>query len=576
MTKNSTKSKYTFIILFPIVISVVLLAVSYKVLTSGIKLYKKAEPIVKTYIHGSHLELNEDDDSYISDNQHQVDILHYDLSFDLYPETKSFNASANITAKFKKVTKQIDLNFYDNFDISLVWLNGKDVPFKRTEKRLTIFPDESLLVDTFNIQIDYYGKPISVGLAGFVFGEINKKSLVYTLSEPTSASSWFPCNDFPSDKALLDIHITNDSSNVSVSNGKLVSVKTKGIRRTYSWQTIYPISTYLISVYSSTYSEFSDEYVSADKQDTMQISYYVLPDKLEDAEIDFRDHSEMLRVFSKLFGEYPFIKEKYGVAEFLWYMGAMENQTITGVPPSIITGKGFNKDILVHELAHHWWGDAVGLKSWKDIWLNEGFATYSEALYFETESGKPALISTMIGKKQSSYRGTLADPGKFLFTSTVYNKGAWLLHMLRFEIGDSVFFNSLKKYYQTFKYSNASTADFVKICESESGKNLEIFFDQWLNREDYINIKYSWKTENDESEKIINLKIIQEQDESSVYSFPLEVEVIIDSTNTKRFRLQVNKKTSTFQLEENKKPIKITLDPDNWLLANIRESDLEQ
>ena len=575
MIKNSTKFKYTFIILFPIIISVVLLAVSYKVLTSGIKLYKKAEPVVQSYIHGSPLALSEDDDTYISDNQHQVDILHYDLSFDLHPETKSFNASAIIKAKFRKELKQIDLNFYDNFDITLVQLNGKEVPFINKEKRLTIFPD-TISTDTFYIRIDYSGKPVSAGLAGFVFGEINNKSLIYTLSEPTSASSWFPCNDFPNDKAMLDIHITNDSSDVSVSNGKLISVKTEGDRRTYNWKTIYPISTYLICIYSSEYSEFNDYYVSINKQDTMQISYFVLPDKLEEAKIDFRDHPQMLRTFSRMFGEYPFIKEKYGVAEFLWYMGAMENQTITGVPPNIITGKGFNEDILVHELAHHWWGDAIGPKYWKDIWLNEGFATYSEALYFEAESGKSALISTMLAKKQSSYPGTLADPGRFLFTTTVYNKGAWLLHMLRFEIGDSSFFSSLKKYYQSYKYSNAATEDFVRICENESGKNLTSFFNQWLNRHDYINFKYSWKTDVEKSNSKVYLTIIQEKDENSCYSFPLEVEVKFDSTSTKRFKFQVDKKISDFQFELDRKPIELILDPDSWLLANIRKSHPEE
>ena len=573
MIKNSTKFKYTFIILFPIIISVVLLAVSYKVLTSGIKLYKRAEPFIKTYIHGSPLELSEDDSSYISDSQHQVDILHYDLSFDLYPETKSFNASAIITAKFKKEIPQIDLNFFDNFDISLVSLNGKEVPFSRKDKRITILPEKAFLADTFNIQINYGGTPVRAGLAGFVFGEINKKSLIYTLNEPTSASSWFPCNDFPSDKALLDIHITNDSSEVSVSNGKLISINTEGKRRTYNWQTIYPISTYLICIYSSGYSEFNDEYISINKQDTMKISYFVLPDKLEEAKIDFRDHSEMLRVFSMMFGEYPFIKEKYGVAEFLWYLGAMENQTITGVPPNIITGKKFNEDIFVHELAHHWWGDAIGPKSWNDIWLNEGFATYSEALYYEKESGKSALISTMLAKKQTTYPGTLEDPGRFLFTSTVYNKGAWLLHMLRFEIGDSAFFNSLRNYYQNYKYSNASTKDFIEVCENESGKNLKAFFDQWLSKKDYINLEYNWKSEINEQGYLITLNTIQEQEENSIYSFPLEVEVRFDSTNVKRVKFRVKKKESDFQFEVNKKPIDLNLDPDNWLLANIRKTD---
>jgi aminopeptidase N len=570
--KNSTKFKYTFIILFPIVISIILLAVSYKVLTSGIKLYKKAEPYVKAYVQGSPLGLAEDDDLYISENQYKIDILHYDLTFDLHPETKSFDASAIISAILIEPVQQLDLNFYDNFNISLVTINDEKVSFTISGKRLTLIPSRPFTKDTITIRVDYDGKPVSSGFAGFSFGEINHKSLVYTLNEPTSASSWFPCNDFPSDKAQLDMHITNDSSEVSVSNGKLMSIQQGGDRKTYNWKTFYPISSYLISLYSAAYAEFSDNYISLDRKDTMQISYFVLPDKLEDAEYDFKFHKNMLQVFSKIFGEYPFLKEKYGVAEFLWYMGAMENQTITGVPPNLISGKGFNKDILIHELAHHWWGDAVGLKHWKDIWLNEGFATYSEALYSEAEAGEKALISTMLSKKRISYPGTLANPGRFLFTSTVYNKGAWLLHMLRYEIGDSAFFNSLKNYYETFKYSNTSTEDFIQICENESHKKLDNFFNQWLNRNDYINLEYSWIVDPKKTGKLISLNVTQQQNGDSIYSFPLEVEVRFDSTSFKRYKFSIDQKSSAFQIVEGRSPTEIILDPDSWLLANIHET----
>ena len=137
------------------------------------------------------------------------------------------------------------------------------------------------------------------------------------------------------------------------------------------------------------------------------------------------------------------------------------------------------RDTYVHELSHHWWGNSVGPKTWNDIWLNEGFATYSEALYAEAKHGKDALKSKMQSKFSDNFRGTLYAPNN-LFGETVYDKGAWVLHMLRFEIGDSSFFKSLHKYYDLYKYSNASVEDFKAVCENVSGMSLDKFFDQWV------------------------------------------------------------------------------------------------
>ena len=180
------------------------------------------------------------------------------------------------------------------------------------------------------MRIKYNGTPVKAGLASFAFDTYKNKPMIYSLNEPNFASTWFPCNDKPDDKALLDIKITNDSSNVSVSNGVLVNIIKNKERTTYHWKTVYPISTYLICLYSSDYRHFSQQYTSLSGK-TMNIDYYAFPDQLDMAKADFEFHPEVMKFFEKLFGEYPFIKEKYGVAEFQWQMGAMEHQTITGI-----------------------------------------------------------------------------------------------------------------------------------------------------------------------------------------------------------------------------------------------------
>ena len=510
-------------------------------------------------------------DDYITANQRMVDILHYDLFFDLYPEKKEFNASVNIKGVIrKKELKSLDLNFYDNFKIKSVKLNGKETYFSNEGKIISIFTDNSV-TDTFMVTIVYSGTPKRVGFDGFSFGKINDEYLVYSLSEPDFASSWFPCNDFPSDKALTDIRIKNDSSQVSVSNGILVDIEDEGTRRTYHWKTVYPISTYLIALYSSRYEHFNDYYVSLNGIDTMSIDYYVLPEHLENAGIDFKEHPTIMKFFAETFGEYPFIKEKYGVAEFLWQQGAMEHQTITGIGSNLVGGKNFFLDVYIHELAHHWWGNAVGPKSWKDIWLNEGFSTYCEALYAEYQSGKDALRSTMISKHQNNFSGSLENPGAFLFSGTVYNKGAWVLHMLRWELGDKTFFNILREYFEKYKYSNASTNDFREVCEFVSGKDLNKFFDKWIKGEGGIKLFYNWQTEKTTTGYKVLIELKQVQDKNDDYHFPLEIGIKFGDKEIEYHRFDIDSNSMQITISSENKPVDIVIDPNNWLLLTAEE-----
>jgi len=553
------KKKFLLIVFLVLLILILPGAVYYK-----IQLYKLT--FINTYFHKL-------DDDYITNNQKKIDIYKYDLTFDLYPEKKMFVANAILTGKVLDSTIQsIDLNFYDNFQINKITLNDAVTEYENDETRLSI-PFGPFDGAEFKIEVQYEGTPKKAGLEGFVFGKRNGTSLVYNLSEPNCASSWFPCNDIPFDKTLLDISITNDTDMVSVSNGLLVDTSTNGDRRTYHWRTKYPISTYLVAIYSSDYEYFSDEYISLDGMDTMSVEYYVLPDKLEKAKIDFSTHVKMLEVFSQMFGEYPFLKEKYGVAEFLWYAGAMEHQTITGVSSNMIGGKKFFEDTFVHELAHQWWGNAVGPKSWKDIWLNEGFATYSEALYFEALSGKEALQSTMISKYSSNFSGSLAEPGPFLFTRTMYDKGAWVLHMLRWEVGDSSFFNILRKYYETYKFSNASISDFKSISEEVSGRNLDKFFDQWVYSKGQIDLEYKTEIIKSEKDYLVRIQLVQIQEEYEEYQFPLEVKIIFKDSTEKSVRYNIASRESVLEIPSTGYPESIELDPDNWLLAviNLKE-----
>lgn len=547
--------------------SIVLLITAFFIAEELLEKYKMHQNAITAGINDFLLSAN-DINEYISNNQELIDIVHYDLDINIYPNEKKIHGKVIIKGVFKDSTlKQIDLNLYDNLEIERLELNSEKVTYSHEGSTLSLFANETEK-DTFRVFIEYSGAPYNIGLSSFSFSEKDSNYVISSLNEPIYASTWFPCNDKPDDKALLDIKITNEKQYTSVSNGKLISVTSDKSRKTYQWKTVYPISTYLVTINSGIYTKFSDRYIT--ETDTMDVDFYVFPEDIEKAKKDFFETTRMIEIFSGLFGEYPFIKEKYGIIEFLWQSGAMENQTITAIGSSFVSGYGFFKDILIHELAHHWWGNAVGPKSWKDIWLNEGFATYSEALYFEAESGFASLRSTMINNMDFQDKRLYAPEGRLL-SSTVYEKGAWVLHMLRRIVGKEKFFAILRNYFERYKYKNASTEDFKKICEDTAGKDLTQFFNQWVfEGEERIEL-YTKLSVLNENGKIVNrLRIKQEQ--GKIFDFPLDIKLYFNNSDSDSvLSFNINTRDTVLLLNVPSELRNYKVDPDNWLLAEITQ-----
>jgi len=509
------------------------------------------------------------------------------LSFN-YDERSIFGNAVISSQCLSDTLNEIYINLYGNMKVKYVKINNEEISFSRevkfpplknkdidenTYKNYIVINSRGKLkkYDYFTLEISYYGKPLHTGFDSFTFKEIDGQKTIYSLSEPTFAPTWFPCKDILTDKFICNMNITAPDSLFAASNGLLEEIK-KDVsgNNVYCWKSSYPIASYLVSVAVAKYDYWSDKYYSLDSSKEMQVDYYAFPKYTELAKSDWKRTPEMIKYFSGTFGEYPFINEKYGMAMFGWGAGAIEHQTLTSMGYTQVKGNGKSENIVAHELAHQWFGNAVTPESWKDIWLNEGFATYSEVLWNEFVNGKN-LKNLMTENDFGSFYGTVYDPQGFILNSTVYHKGAWCLHMLRGVTGDSVFFAILRKYYDMYKYKNASTEEFKKVCEDVSGKDLNAFFEQWIykgtGRPMYV---YSFKVDNFMGEKsdsifTLRLNIEQKQKDRDVYVMPLKITVITDS-GEKEFTVYNFKKKQQFEQPVKGKVLDVILDKNNWIL----------
>jgi len=420
-------------------------------------------------------------------DQADFDVNYYQINLNIDPtaEIISGNVTTKATSNISGLS-EITLDFFDNMNVDSVVSEGDTLNFTHSDNKLVITlagvydPGAS-----FSVTVYYSGHPLTAGgFKSFDFGQHQGFPMISALSQPFGSPAWWPCKDDPNDKAdSVDIIITVPDTFVVASNGKLISETVNAdSTKTFFWAERYPISNYLVSLAITNYEVFSDYYKYSDT-DSMEVVYYVYPEHLAEAEEDFNITVDAIQYFSSIIGEYPFIDEKYGMAEFTWG-GAMEHQTCTSYGQGLISGNHRYDSYLVHELAHQWFGDLVTMKRWSHIWLNEGFASYSEALWFGHVGGEQAYFDYMNEFDQGLFPTSVfvydsTNIGE-LFSRTVYDKGAWVLHMLRHVMGDSAFFDALINYKDVFAFGTATTEDFRDVCEVEYGHDLNWFFDQWV------------------------------------------------------------------------------------------------
>jgi aminopeptidase N len=508
---------------------------------------------------------------YQSGASQWFDVTYYKLQLTITTPQSYLEGISTVEGTCRSNTSgPLVLDLVNQMNVDSVFINGQRTSFTRGTNAVSITLDRAYQSgESFSVDVFYEGVPLATGFGSFEFVSHAGEPWVYSLSEPSGARDWWPCKDDPSDKAdSSDVVVTCDSSFKVGSNGTLISVVNNGDgTSTTHWQERYPIASYLISIALTNYAQFSD-WFHYSPTDSMEVLNYVLPEHLGNALATLPKTVDMLSVYSNLFGLYPFIKEKYGHAEF-GSGGAMEHQTMTSTTT-------FNEDVISHELAHQWFGDMITCRTWADLWLNEGFAEYCSGLFREKEYGMSSYWTYMNSQMSLAVEavGAIGVPDtssvRNLFDGPrIYDKGATVLHMLRHVLGDSVFFRCMWTYANspTLRYSTASISDFQTVCEGVSGKNLDYFFREWIYGEGFPQYEYSWSSTSTGNGFLVTVFLEQSFSGGNPPFFTMPVDVRFSAAGWDTLVTVFNDSLAqqfTFRMFE--KPTNVLIDPDNWIL----------
>jgi aminopeptidase N len=507
----------------------------------------------------------------------EIDVTYYRLSIRLDPAARTVRGSVLVQARVLSSVDALTLDLSNALTVDSVRVLHQARTFQQSASSVT-FPLDRLYQrgELLSAELYYHGTPRATGFGSFAFStQPDGSPWIWTLSEPYGARDWWPCKDHPSDKAdSVDVLITCPANLQAASQGKLIDVTDNGDgTRTYHWQHRYPISTYLVSLAVTNYTVFSDWYRYT-PTDSMEVVNYVLPSLSAAARQNLQKTVRMLALFSDLFGQYPFIREKYGHAHFGWG-GGMEHQTISSLG-------SFSEGIIAHELAHQWFGDMITMRSWKDIWLNEGFATYAVALYNERQYGWSEYRNYMNAQMTSARSAVGAlhvtdtmNIARLFDGRLVYAKGATVLHMLRRVLGDSVFFAALKAYATDprLMYRTASTEDLQEILESVSKQSLSFFFHQWVYGESFPHYDVSTSMQLVDRRWWVSVRVRQTTGTAHPSWFTMPVDLRFRGTGLDTLITVWNRSAdTTYNFSFPQQPITVELDPNDWILKTVRYS----
>lgn len=496
---------------------------------------------------------------------HAYDVLHYLIDMTVDIPADSVWAEVILTIQARDTFSTIPLNFHWSYDIESVKEDERELTWSNVMiDTFRIFLDREVAVgETLSVTVSFHGKPGWSQGQGLYIDDEGECDVTFTNCEPQGARLWIPCWDDPSDKATFTQRITVPAGNEVVANGTLESFTENGDWWSYTWEEHYPQPTYLIAFAASENFVTTDTFAVVDGTQ-LPMTVWVLASN--DVSNKFDQTRYIMEYYSDIFPPYPFLDEKYDQVHAP-IGGAMENTTCTFFNTYADWGEDWSW-VVAHEMSHDWWGDWLTCATWADLWLNEGFATYCEVLWWEElygEEGRRAYARYIMdlyldyGQLHPIYD----PPSSDLFGVTTYEKGGSVLHMMRQVLGDEVFFDGLNTYGYRHADEAVITDDFQAVMEEVAGQGLDWFFDEWIYGPGHPHYEIGWRV----TPKVGNLydvefALAQTQNKSSnyyPYRMPVEVAVysdgieelftIVDSLGYQRFTIEVSSEPDSFRFD---------------------------
>ena len=497
-----------------------------------------------------------------------VDILHYRIRLEIGETGSGIQGEATILAEMLAGGRDVLPLDLGSLSVDRVTVDGKEAAFAHRDGRLSIsIEDDYAKGDRVEVVVAYQGEPED-GL----FIQENKfgHRSVFADNWPNRARHWFPGVDHPYDKATVEFIVTAPVAYDVVANGRLLETTTVSPdRKRTHWKTDVPIPTYCMVVGAARFS-----IIHPGSWKGIPVSYYLFPGDRDTGTNDFSRSMDMLAFYADLIGPYPYAK--LSLVQSSTRFGGMENASAIFFSEKGITGTRRNEAVVAHEIAHQWFGDSVTESDWHHLWLSEGFATYFGALFFEETEGDERFHE-MLDRSRSRYLDAnnrapapIFNPGITdlfdLLNAYNYSKGGLVLHMLRGLMGDDPFFAGIRRFYREYRDQTVLTRDFQAVMESQSGKNLEWFFEQWIYRSGHPEVDVTWSWDDQSGEVSVRLEQTQRQDP---YRVPVTLAFVIGDQQHRR-QIELIEWSHEFRFKVDGAPEEVLVDPDAWLLMESR------
>jgi aminopeptidase N len=506
---------------------------------------------------------------------HTYNLVYQRMEWELNPEIRYIRGEITSYVKSRKdELQEIVFDLENSMVVDSVLQYSRKVDFIHEENRVVIHLTHSLEKGAIDsVHIFYQGEPVSTGFGSFSQDIHNNTPIIWTLSEPYGAMEWWPCKQSLFDKIdSIDVIVTAPEPYRTASNGILVSEIVAEGKRTMHWKHRYPIATYLVAIAVTNYKNYSD-FLQLENGKQIEIQNFVYPENFSDTQEKTARVVEIMALYNDLIGEYPFADEKYGHAQFGWG-GGMEHQTM-----SFMYSFGF--ELIAHELAHQWFGNYITLGSWQHIWLNEGFATYLTGLAYEHYKDgfywydwRRLTVQRITSLPEGSvFVPDTTDVSRIFNGRLSYSKGAYILHMLRWILGDEPFFKALQNYYNDSETANgfASHEQVVAHFEAAGDTSLTAFFNDWYYGEGFPIYSLNFSQVDNE---LVKVTLSQSASHPSVDFFEMPVPVRLynlQKSDSADFRLVHTHNEQEFVLNPGFQVAEITVDPDLWLVSKTAE-----